>query len=103
MPAQSKTGAGSADGDKSAKEAEQLQAMGKISEILGKRSQNVTGEVMVEVGSTKQQLKTPWAQRDATHVEAGSEIHRDEVPLMYQQFVERYFEEIRKVPKNRNQ
>ena len=103
MPADSKTGAGSSDGDKTAKEAEQLQAMGKISEILGKRAQNVTGEVMVEVGSTKQQLKTPWAQREATHVEAGSEIHRDEIPLMYQQFVERYFEEIRKVPTNRNQ
>jgi hypothetical protein len=91
-----KSGIGSSDGDKAAREAEQLDAMGKISEILGKRSQNVTGEVMVEVGSTKQQLKTPWAQKQATHVEAGSEIHRDEVPLMYQQFVEQYFETIRK-------
>ncbi len=91
-----KSGIGSSDGDKAAKEAEQLAAMGKISEILGKRAQNVTGEVMVEVGSTKQQLKTPWAQKQATHIEAGSEIHRDEVPLMYQQFVQQYFEEIRK-------
>jgi hypothetical protein len=91
-----KSGIGSSDGDKAAREAEQLKAMGKISEILGKRAQNVTGEVMVEVGSTKQQLKTPWAQKQATHVEAGSEIHRDEVPLMYQQFVQQYFEEIRK-------
>jgi hypothetical protein len=92
----SKSGVGSADGDKNAKEAEQLAAMGKISEILGKRSQNVTGEVMVEVGQSKQQLKTPWAQKQAQHAEAGSEIHRDEVPLMYQQFVQQYFEEIRK-------
>lgn len=92
----SKSGIGSADGDKSGKEAEELAAMGKISEILGKRSANVSGEVMVEVGSTKQQLKTPWAQRQATHSEAGSEIHRDEVPLIYQPFVEQYFEEIRK-------
>ncbi len=91
-----KSGIGSSDGDKAAREAEQLKAMGKISEILGKRAQNVTGEVMVEVGSTKQQLKTPWAQKEATHVEAGSEIHRDEVPLMYQQFVQQYFEAIRK-------
>lgn len=91
-----KSGIGSSDGDKAAKEAEQLAAMGKISEILGKRSANVTGEVMVEVGSTKQQLKTPWAQKQATHIEAGSEIHRDEVPLIYQQFVQQYFEEIRK-------
>ena len=94
----SKSGIGSADGDKAAKEAEQLAAMGKISEILGKRAQNVTGEVMIEVGSSKQQLKTPWAQKQASHAEAGSEIHRDEVPLMYQQFVQQYFEEIRKTP-----
>lgn len=93
-----KSGIGSSDGDKAAKEAEQLAAMGKISEILGKRAANVTGEVMVEVGATKQQLKTPWAQKQATHVEAGSEIHRDEVPLMYQQFVQQYFDEIRKAP-----
>jgi len=92
----SKSGIGSADGDKSAKLAEQLQAMGKISEILGKRSQNVTGEVMVEVGQSKQQLKTPWAQKQAQHTEAGSEVQRDEVPLIYQQFVQQYFEEIRK-------
>jgi hypothetical protein len=92
----SKSGIGSADGDKTAKEAAEQAAMGKISEILGKRSQNVTGEVMVEVGSTKQQLKTPWAQKQAAHAEAGSEIHRDEVPLMYQPFVQQYFEEIRK-------
>jgi len=92
----SKSGIGSADGDKAAREAEQLQAMGKISEILGKRAQNVTGEVMVEVGSSKQQLKTPWAQKSTTHTDAGSEIHRDEVPLIYQQYVEQYFEQIRK-------
>jgi hypothetical protein len=94
----SKSGIGSSDGDKSAREAAQLAAMGKISELLGKRAQNISGEMMVEVGSSKQQLKTPWAQRQTTHVEAGSEIHRDEVPLMYQQFVQQYFEEIRKTP-----
>ena len=49
----------------------------------------------MEVGSSKQQLKTPWAQKDASHTYAGSEIHRDEVPLIYQQFVEQYFEQIR--------
>lgn len=94
----SKSGIGSADGDKAAKEAEQLQAMGKISEIFGKRAQNMQGEVMVEVGQSKQQLKTPWAPKQATHTDAGGEIHRDEVPLMYQEFVEQYFEQIRKAP-----
>ncbi len=91
-----KNGAGSQDGEKAIKEAQQLQAMGKISEVLGKRAANVSGEIMVEVGNSKQPLKTPWAQRQATHTEAGSEIHRDEVPLIDQQYVTNYFEEIRK-------
>ena len=91
-----KNGIGSQDGEKAKREAEELQAMGKISEIIGKRSANVTGEVMMEVGSSKQTLKTAWASQSANHAEAGSEIHRDEVPLEYQQFVEHYFEEVRK-------
>ena len=99
----SKSGIGSADGDKTARDAEQLAAMGKLSEIIGKRSANVTGEMMVEMGSSKQQLKTPWAQSQAAHAEAGGEIHRDEVPLIYQQFVQQYFEEIRKAPDSRGE
>ena len=95
---ESASGAGSKDGDKAAKDAKALEAMGQISEILGKRSATVTGEVMVEVGSTKQSLKTPWADKTAAHAESGGEIHRDEVPLIFQPFVERYFEEIRKTP-----
>jgi len=89
-------GAGSNEGDKAQRMAEALKAMGKISELLGKRAENVTGAVMVEVGSTKQQMKTPISQSAATHAEAGSEIHRDEVPPMYEQFVQQYFEQIRK-------
>ena len=92
----SKNGIGSQDGEKAIKEAEQLKAEGKISEILGKRSAAVSGEVMVEVGSSKQQLKTPWAQSQANHSNAGGEIHRDEIPLTEQQFIERYFEEVHK-------
>jgi hypothetical protein len=55
---------------------------------------------MVEVGSTKQQLKTPVGQGQSTHAEAGSEIHRDEVLPIYEQFVQQYFEKIRTTPKN---
>jgi hypothetical protein len=93
-----KSGIGKQDGDKSAREAAELAAMGKISEIIGKRAANVSGEVMVEVASGKQQLKTQYSQRSAEHSEAGSEINRDEVPLAYQQYVQQYFEEIRKMP-----
>jgi len=75
--------------------------MGKISELIGKRSQNVSGEMMVEVSSGKQQLKTQYSNRSASHAEAGGDINRDEVPLAYQQYVLRYFEEIRKVPQTK--
>jgi hypothetical protein len=93
-----KSGAGKQDGEKAVREAAELAAMGKISEIIGKRSANVTGEVMVEVSSGKQQLRTQYSGRTAEHTEAGGEINRDEVPLAYQQYVQQYFEDIRKQP-----
>ena len=93
-----KSGIGKQDGDKSIKEAEELAAMGKISEILGKRAQNISGEVMVEVASGNQQLRTQYTNRKAAHSDAGAEITRDEIPLAYQQYVQQYFEAIRKQP-----
>jgi hypothetical protein len=95
---ESKSGIGKEDGDKSAREAEQLAAMGKISEIIGKRSQNLAGEIMIEVRSNRdQQLKTAYTGRQGQHAEAGGEISRDEVPLIYQQYVQQYFEQVRKM------
>jgi hypothetical protein len=93
-----KSGIGKQDGDKSAREAEQMAAMGKISEILGKRAQNMSGEVMLEVAGGKQQLKTQYSSKNAAHAEAGGEISRDEVPIEYQEYVQQYFEQIRKIP-----
>ena len=90
------SGVGSQDGDKAIKQAEQLAAMGKISEILGKRSANITGEATVEVQSTSQQLRTQYAQRSSQHTQGGAEISRDEVPVALQGYVEQYFEQIRK-------
>jgi hypothetical protein len=98
MPQEAASSQGDKVGDKTIRNAEALEAMGKISELLGKRSATVQGEMMVEVGQTKQQLKTQWSSREAGHSGAGGEIHRDEVPLMYQPYVEQYFEEIRKGP-----
>jgi hypothetical protein len=96
QPAQ-QSGMGKQDGEKSIKDAEQAAAMGKISEIFGKRAQNMTGEMMVEVKSSKQQqLRTAYANRATTHRESGGEIHRDEVPLDLQYFVQQYFEKVRR-------
>jgi hypothetical protein len=93
-----KSGVGSQDGDKAAREAAELAAMGKISELIGKRAANISGEVMVEVSSGKQQLKTQYSDRKGSHAEAGGEINRDEVPLEYQQYVQQYFAQMRKLP-----
>ena len=90
------SGIGSQDGDKAIRNAEQLAAMGKISEILGKRAATVSGEATVEVQSTRQQLRTPYAQRDAEHKQSGAEISRDEVPVALQPYVQQYFEQLRK-------
>jgi hypothetical protein len=93
-----KSGIGKQDGDKAAREAAELAALGKLSEIIGKRAANITGEVMVEVSSGKQQLKTQYSDHNGAHAEAGGEINRDEVPLAYQQYVQQYFAQMRKVP-----
>jgi hypothetical protein len=93
------SGIGNRDGDKSIKQAEQLAAMGKISEIIGKRSANVTGEARVEAQSTSQELRTPYAQRGNEHVQGGAEINRDEIPVALQTYVEKYFEQVRKQAK----
>ena len=57
------SGIGSQDGDKAIKNAEQLAAMGKISEILGKRSATISGEATVEV--------RPWAVLQASREAEG--------------------------------
>jgi hypothetical protein len=50
----------------------------------------------VEVQSTSQQLRTPYAQRGSQHSQGGAEINRDEVPVALQTYVEQYFELARK-------
>lgn len=90
------TGIGNQDGDKRIKQAEDLAAMGKITELLGKRSANITGEATVEVQSTSQQLRTAYSQRNAQHVQGGAEINRDEIPVSMQPYVQQYFEQVRK-------
>jgi hypothetical protein len=96
------SGIGRQDGDKDVKEAEQLKAMGKLAEIIGKRSASVTGDMMVENPSGKQQLKTEYSQRMGHHADLGGEINRDEIPLIYQSYVREYMEEVHKQAQNGN-
>ena len=95
-PQDAKSGAGQDEGKKDIEKAEALQAMGELTELLSERSAAISGDMLVEVGNTKQQLKTAMTQQKAGHTDAGGEIHRDQVPLAYQTFVDRYFQEVRK-------
>jgi len=92
------SGIGKQDGSKDLKLAEQMAAMGKISEIIGKRAASVSGEATVEVQNTSQQLSTRYEGRRAVHSDAGGEISRDEVPVALQAYVQQYFEQVRKAP-----
>ena len=74
--------------------------MGKLAEIIGKRSADLTGEATVETYSGKQRLKTEDSQRVGQHSDLGGEINRDEIPLMYQQYVREYMERVHKEAKN---
>ena len=92
-----KSGTGAQDGQKDVKLAAQMEAMGKLSEIIGKRAEKQSGEVMVEVNSSKsQQLRTAYSSKTGTYTNSGGEIHRDEVPLLYQDYVQHYFEQVRR-------
>ncbi len=57
------SGVGRQDGDKGIKDAEQLKAMGKLADLIGKRSAQLTGEMTVETSSGKQQLRTQYSQK----------------------------------------
>jgi hypothetical protein len=90
--------AGSSEGSKEIKMAEQLEAMGKLSEIIGQRAENLTGEMMVEISSGDQELETSYTDSNAAHRAAGGGIHRDEVPLELREYVRAYFEAVRRQP-----
>jgi len=92
----SQSGAGHQDGEKAIKEAEEQKALGKLAEIIGKRSASLTGDMSVESPSGNQQLKTQYSSRLGRHSDLGGEINRDEIPLMYQQYIRDYMEAVRK-------
>jgi len=91
---QAKSGIGRQDGEKKLKAAEEEQAMGKLAEIIGKRSRDVSGDMMVEAPSGKEQLRTAYSGKLAEHSDTGGEINSDEVPVELQEYVREYMERI---------
>ena len=73
--------------------------MGKLADLIGKRSAQLTGEMTVETSSGKQQLRTQYSQKLGEHSDSGGEINRNEVPPIFQRYVREYMEEVRKTDK----
>jgi hypothetical protein len=97
----SQSGAGRQDGDKTLTDAEQLKAMGRIAEIIGKRSASVSGEMTVEKSSS-QQLQTQYSHQVGRHQDLGGEINRDEIPPEYREYVRAYMNEVHKQAESAN-
>jgi hypothetical protein len=96
---QRRSGAGSQEGNKALAQAEEQQAVGKLSELIGKRSLQVKGEISVEVeAADNRRLSTPLLDRNARHADRGGVLSRDEVPLRLQPFIRRYYEKLRSQP-----
>ena len=71
--------------------------MGKLAEIIGKRSASLTGDMQIEP-SGKQQLQTGYTHQQGQHADLGGEINRDEIPVEDQEYVREYMELVRKKP-----
>jgi len=89
------TGAGRDEGSKEIRAAAQLEAMGKVDRIFGKRAENVSGEFTVEAAPGPQHLSTPYAKRTAEHQSVETVAMRDEVPVAYQDYVKHYYDLLR--------
>lgn len=92
----SQSSIGKQEGSKAVREAEQQKAMGKLAEIIGKRSESVSGESRVETSSNNHQLSTQYTDQKGVHADRGGEINRDQVPLMYRSYIREYMMQVRK-------
>jgi hypothetical protein len=93
------SGAGKDDGKKESQLAKQLDAMGKISTILGKRSRDLSGSATIEVTSGGPELRTAYENRQAVHSSVTARSERDSIPIEFESYVQQYFRELRQQKK----
>lgn len=93
---QAASASGTGDGDKElAAQSETQAAMEALEEFYMQRAEDLTGEIMVETTSAEQDARMPYQPTSTQHADRGGAITRDEVPLAYQRFVQKYFENLR--------
>ena len=87
--------AGTGEGSKELREAEQAEVMGELSELYQQRAEEITGEFTIETESARQTARTPYAPRQSGHLDRGSALSRDEIPLAYRAYIKEYFKQVR--------
>ena len=88
--------AGSNEGSKELAEAEQMQVMGELEELLMERAENMTGEVTIETRFAEQSAAVPFNSRTPGRSDRGGDVSRDEIPPDYREYIQNYFEVLRK-------
>jgi len=94
----SRSAAGRQDGAKGIKEAEELKAMGKLEEIIGKRSASLKGEMTIDSAAGTQQLRTGYTNKTGQHSGIGSEMDHEQIPMEDQQYVREYMKQVHNQP-----
>ena len=97
----SRSAAGRQDGSKGIKEAEELKAMGKLEEIIGKRSASLTGEMTIDSPAGAQRLRTGYTNKTGPHSGIGSEMDHEQIPMEDQQYVREYMKQVHNQPQTR--
>ncbi len=96
QPGESASASGSAEGSKEiADEAEREAALDALEEFFQERNEEVRGEITVETSEAEQSAVTPYQDVAGSHADRGGAVTRDEIPLVYQRFIQSYFRNLR--------
>ena len=87
--------AGSGEGSKEMAEARREEAMGELTELYQQRAEEIEGEFTIETGSARQAARTPYSPNESGHRDPGAVLSRDEIPIAYRSYVQRYFQTVR--------
>ena len=87
--------AGAGEGSKELAEAKREEAMGQLTKLFQQRAEEIQGEFTIETGSARQAARTPYSPRESGHRDPGAVLSRDEIPIAYRSYVQRYFQTIR--------
>ena len=86
--------AGTGEGSKELREAQQAEVMGELSELFQQRAEDITGEFMIETESAEQTAHTAYAPRQSGHLDSGAALSRDEIPMAYRAYIKEYFKQV---------